>query len=284
MGSQKFGSYSLKPWLILSGFLLAWYLIPTIIKSWTQLGLYELQSPLWTASAKIKDLQKYWILRNHSKKELIEAIRDLARLNASYELTVSENAALKNEINRLENLLGLPKLDDYQYILARVIRRDFTSWSHQMIVHKGYHEGIVAGAAVIYNKGVAGRIKQTFPHTSLVELVSSPTFRIAAKFVDDDRPITYKGISNPAFVPPIGEAYNIPNDIQASNNKPLYLISSQLGGVFPDGLSIGTIQEILPGIDGIFNRGKVSLDPNLHSIQEVAILLPLNNNLDLHDK
>lgn len=255
---------------------MAWFLIPTMIKSWIQLGLYELQAPLWTASTKIKDLQKYWILRNHSKRELIEAIRDLARLNASYELTVSENVALKNEINRLENLLGLKKLDDYQYLLARVIRRDFTSWSHQMIIHKGSRDGVVQGAAVIYNKGVAGRIKETFPHSSLVELVSSPTFRVAAKFLSDDRPITYRGISNLAFVRPLGEAYNIPTDIHASSKEPQYLVSSKLGGVFPDGLPIGILHEILPGTDGIFNQGKISLNPNLHSIQEVAILLPLN--------
>lgn len=274
MDSQKF--WSLKPWFILGAFLLSWFLVPTIIKSYTKLGLYELQAPLWSASTKIKDLQKYWILRNHSKKELIEAIRDLARLNASYELTVSENASLKNEIGRLENLLGLKKLEGYQYLLARVIRRDFNSWSHLMIIHKGSEEGVVPGAAVIYNKGVVGRIKTTYAHTSLVELVSSPTFRVAAKFLTDDRPITYKGVANLPFVSPFGEAYNIPTDIQASSKEPQYLVSSKLGGVFPDGLPIGTLHEILPGTDGMFNQGKIFLDSNLHSIQEVAILLPLN--------
>lgn len=269
--------WSLKPWIILSGFLLAWFLVPTLLKSWTQIGLYELQAPLWAASAKINDLQKYWVLRNHSKVELIEAIRDLARLNSSYELTICENATLKNEITRLEDLLNLTKSPEYQYVLARVIHRDFSSWSHQMVIHKGYHEGIVRGAAVIYNKGVAGRIKETFLHTSLVELVSSPTFRVAAKFLNDERPITYKGLANAPFCSPIGESYNIPTDIQASKEKPLQLVSSKLGGTFPDGLMIGTITEVFPGSDGIFNRGKVALDPNLHSIQEVAILLPLSN-------
>ncbi len=274
MSSQK--SWPLKPWIILIGFLLAWYLLPTLVKSWVQIGLYELQAPVWTASTKINDLQKYWILKNHSKVELIEAIRDLARLNSSYELTICENASLKNEIARLENHLNLTKTPEYQCVLARVIRRDLSSWSHQIIIQKGYQEGIIRGAAVIYNKGVAGRIKETFPHTSIVELVSSPTFRVTAKFMNDDRPITYKGIANPPFSSPIGESYNIPTDIEASKDNPLQLVSSRLGGTFPDGLAIGTLTEVLPGTDGIFNRGKVSIDPNLHSVQEVAILLPLN--------
>lgn len=274
MGSQKF--WSLKPWFILGAFLLAWWLLPTIVKSFTQISLYELQTPIWISSAKIKDLQKYWALTNHSKKELIEAIRDLGRLNSSYELTLSENTSLKNEVNRLEKLLGFTQLPDYQYVSARVIRRDLTSWSHQVTIHKGQEDGIVNGAAVIYNKGVVGRIKEARGHTSIVELVSSPTFRIAAKFLDDNRPITYQGISNLPFMNPIGESYNIPTDIHTSGEKPLYLISSKLGGGFPDGLNIGIVREVIPGIDGLFNHGKVYLDPSLHSIQEVTVLLPLN--------
>lgn len=276
MFSEKFSI--LKPWLILGGFLLTWWILPAILKSFTQIGLYELQAPISKSSAKLKDLQQYWTLRNHSKKELIEAIRDLARLNASYELALSENTALKEEIHRLETLLSLPKPPGYQQILARIIRRDLSSWSHQVIIHKGQKDGVIKGAAVIYSKGVVGRIKETFAHTSVVELVSSPTFRIAAKFEKDDRPITYQGISNPAFMNPLGESYNIPTDIYTSPEHPLKLVSSKLGGVFPDGLEIGTVMHLEPGNDGIFNKGFVFLNPNLHSIQEVAVLLPLNLN------
>ncbi len=231
-------------------------------------------------SGKITDLQEYWALRNHSKKDLIETIRDLARLNASYELSLSENAALKEELQRLEKLLSLPKLPEYQQVLARVIRRDLSSWSHQIIIHKGQKDGIINGAAVIYDKGVVGRIKKTFAHTSIVELASSPTFRVAAKFQGDNRPITYQGISNPAFTDPFGEILNIPTDIEVSKNEPLKLVSSKLGGVFPDGLTIGTVKNLTPGTDGIFNYAKVYLDKNLHAITEVAILLPLNKTTD----
>lgn len=270
----------LKPWLILGAFLFVWWVIPVVVKSFTQIGLYELQAPVAKVSGKIGDLQEYWTLRNHSKKELIETIRDLARLNASYELTLSENAALKEEIGRLEKLLDLPTLPEYQQVLARVIRRELSSWSHQIIIHKGQKDGIVNGAAVIYDKGVAGRVRETFAHTSVVELASSPTFRVAAKFEGDNRPITFQGISNPAFMDPIGESYNVPTDIKASEEEPLRLVSSKLGGVFPDGIIIGTVKELRPGGDGIFNCGRVCLDPSLHEIREVAILLPLNRTVE----
>jgi rod shape-determining protein MreC len=278
LASQKF--WILKPWLILGVFLLVWWIIPVIVKSFTQVGLYELQAPLSKASGKISDLQEYWSLRNHSKKELIEVIRDLARLNASYELSLSENNALKEELNRMEKLLNLPRLPEYQHVLARVIRRELSSWSHQIIIHKGLKDGIINGAAVIYDKGVVGRIRETFAHTSVVELASSPTFRIAAKFEGDNRPITYQGISNPAFMDPFGETSNIPTDIKTSPDKPLHLVSSKLGGIFPDGLSIGTVKNLRPGTDGMFNCGKVYLDPNLHAIKEVAVLLPLNRTIE----
>lgn len=276
MASQKFWIF--KPWLILGGVLIAWWGIPVIVKSYLQIGVYELQAPISKTIAQIKDLQEYWSLRNHSKKELIEAIRDLARVNASYELALVENEALKVEIKRLENLIELPKIPEYQYVLARVIRRDLSSWSHHVIIHKGENDGIIKGAAVIYNHGVVGRVREIFAHTSIVELASSPTFRVAAKFENDDRPITYQGVSNLAFTNSFGEIYNVPTDILNVADKPLKLVSSKLGGVFPDGLSIGTVIHLEPGSDGIFNRGDILLDSNLHSIQEVAVLLPLNQS------
>ena len=256
---------------------MAWWLIPTFLKSFTQLSFDELQAPIWNTASKLKDLQTYWALRNHSKKSLIEANRDLARLNASYELTLSENATLKEEITRMEALLSLHKETEGAYILARISRRDLSSWSHYATIQKGIKDGIIDGAAVIYGNGVVGRIKTAHANSSVIELISSPTFRVAARFRGDTRPITFQGTTNPAFTNPIGRAYNIPTDIEASPEKPLHLVSSRLGGIFPDGLNIGTISKLKPGTEGLFQRAKVQLNNDLHAIQEVVVLLPAAN-------
>lgn len=249
--------------------------MPPIIKSFTQVSLFELQAPLYTLSSKVKDLQVFWALRNHSKRDLLEVSRDLARLNASYELRLQENVALKEEINRLEVLLDLPELPEYESVIARVSRRNLTSWWHQAIIEKGARHGITEGNAVIYKNGVVGRIKEVHAHSSIVELVSSPSFRMAAHISGDNRPVTYQGLPNLAFTKPQGESSNMPTDLTSDSTKSLKLVSSRLGGIFPDGLMIGSITDIEAGTDGLFNRSKVKLDPSLHNIQEVLVLTPI---------
>lgn len=277
MANQKFKPT--KPWIILLLFLIAWWVIPSVVKSFTEVSFFELQAPVWNLHSKVKDLQTYWTLRNHSKKDLIEASRDLARINASYQLTLSENTALREELERLETLLKLPKQPDFEYSLARVSRRDLSTWSHTLLIHKGLHEGMIEGAAVIYAHGVVGRIKKVYSHSSIVELVSSPTFRVAAHIVGDTRPITYQGIANAPFTTPHGQAYNIPTDIKTVPEKPLKLVSSKLGGAFPDGLAIGTLSKLSGSTDGLFQTAHIELANDLHNIQEVAVLLPLQQSI-----
>ena len=73
--------------------------------------------------------------------------------------------------------------------------------------------------------------QKTYAKHSLVELVSSPTFRIAARFKHDVRPITYQGKTSASFTKPNGIATNVPNDI--STGQTLQLVSSKLGGHVP---------------------------------------------------
>ena len=97
----------------------------------------------------------------------------------------------------------------------------YTHGTHQLTIRKGYKHGVV------------GRIKEVHANSSIVELVSSPTFRVAARFLGDNRPITYKGSELTTFANPTGEVHNIPNDIVINPEAPLRLVSSQLGGILP---------------------------------------------------
>lgn len=184
--------------------------------------------------------------------------------------------SLQEEVGRLEALLELPSENGYRYEIARVARRDLTAWWQRFTIRKGRNYGIPEGAAVVYAGGVVGRVREVHAYTSVIELVSSPGFRMAASLEGESRPVTYQGLPNPPFVPPIGEAMNIPPDVRVSRAEPRRLVSSRLGGVFPEGLTIGLITAVEPGSDGYFQQGLVQLDPELSSLKEVAIVVPLD--------
>jgi rod shape-determining protein MreC len=264
-----------KPFVTLAFIFAAWLLVPTAIKTFLRASFFELTAPVTLAASRVRDLQEFWSLRLHSKSALIEAGRDLARLNSSYELAVQQNSELKSEIARLESLLRLPSFTEYRYEHARVARRDFSGWWQRIVIRKGKNYGILVGSPVVFTGGVVGRVSEVRATTSMVELITSPNVRLAGVVEGDSRPISYQGGVNPTFAPPTGVIEFIPLDVKASSDRPKRLVTSGFGGVFPPGLTLGTITRASIGSDGLFKSGEAKLDERLGSLTEVTVLVPL---------
>ncbi len=264
-----------KPFLYLGAFLVLWFLLPALFKNTLRDTLYEFQAPLWIATSTLRDLQTTTNLRTESKGRLGEAIRDLSRENALLRLEREQQDEDREYIRRLENLLNLPSRPSFRYEVARVVRRDLSAWWQRITIRKGEDFDIPEGAAVIFSGGVVGRVVEVRNFTSEVELVSSPFFRMAAKFKGDRRPVTYSGRLHTQFTPPFGTVSDAPSDLSVSPSRPSLLVSSELGGVFPSGLTIGEVFRLSPGRDGLFQTGPVMLDERLLTLTEVAVLIPL---------
>ncbi|MDO8543901.1 MAG: rod shape-determining protein MreC [Opitutaceae bacterium] len=271
-----------RPFLTLGLVVAVWLLLPVVLKTFARASFFELTAPVTIAASRIRDLQEFWSLRLHSKSELIEAGRDLARLNSSYEMAVQQNAELRTEIARLENVLRLPSFQEYRYEHARVARRDFSGWWQRIVIRKGRNFGIPVGAPVVFTGGVVGRVSEVHLTTSVVDLISNPGVRLAGVIEGDPlgRPISFQGGVNPTFAPPTGIVEFVPLDIIATPQSPKRLVTSGLGGVFPPGLSLGTITKAELGSDGLFKSGEIKLDERLGSVSEVTVLVPLTPGTD----
>jgi len=283
-----------RPFLTLALLLLVWLVAPVFLKTFWRASFFEFQAPIDATASYVRDLQEYWTLRSHSKHELIEAGRDLARINASYALAVQENATLRAELDRQHALLQIPPQPEYRLEHARVVRRDFSAWWQRLIVRKGRNYGIPVGAPVVFAGGVVGVVSEVHAYTAVVNLISSPSVRLAAVIEGDARPISYQGGLNPMLAPPRGVIEFVPLDISKSgsaasssgtagranstrngSSPPRQLLTSGLGGVFPAGLRIGHITQLKPNADGLFQTGEVALDPRLSELREVTLLVPI---------
>jgi rod shape-determining protein MreC len=270
-------TYQAKSILLAVLVFIVWWFTPVVFKRWTGLAFEEFQAPAWTALSYFSDLRSYWAIHSRSKNELVEAGVDLARLNAAYALRNQQADRLENEIRALEAFFELPSHEAYRYEVARVIRRDLTAWWQTLTIRKGVTHGIERGQAVVFAGGVVGRVASANAYTAEVELVSSPRFRNAAHFEEDNRPVEFRGGNNPGLGMATGNVYTVPADLEASLKVPLRLVSSRLGGVFPDGLTLGWVYNLDPSPDGLFQSGRVRLDPRLQSLREVAVLVPLES-------
>jgi rod shape-determining protein MreC len=265
-----------RPFATLLIVVIAWLVVPTAVKSFTRASFFELTAPVTVAADYARVLKEYWGLRLHSKDELIQAGRDLARLNASYELGVQQNTELQSQIERLESLLRLPSFNQYRYEHARVARRDFSGWWQRLVIRKGKNFGIPEGAPVVFTGGVVGKVSEVHATTAVVDLISSPNIRLTGVIEGDVRPVSFQGGVNLTFAPPTGVVEFVPLDIIATPAFQKRLVTSGFGGVFPPGLTLGLVTRAELGSDGLFKSGEVKLDERLGSLTEVTVLVPLN--------
>lgn len=265
-----------RPFFTLGIVMLAWLLLPAAVKRFVRLSFYELRAPVDIAASYVGDLQDFWSQKTRTNNELISAARDLAALNASYEMRIREDNRLRTEIARLEELLRLPSYGEFRSEPARVVRRDFNAWWQRIIIRKGRNHGILVGSPVIYSGGLAGRVVEVHATSSVVELISSPGLRLAAVFDGDDRPVSFQGGVNPPLRPAQGLLEFVPLDLFATAASPRALVTSGLGGVFPPGLTVGQVVQLDASTDGLFKTGRVRIDDRLGRVTEVSVLVPLD--------
>ncbi|MBK8475446.1 MAG: rod shape-determining protein MreC [Opitutaceae bacterium] len=256
-------------------------MVPVAAKRLLRVSLAEFGAPAEFAASYARDLQQYWSLRTRSTNELLRTAQDLANLNAANAVKIQEYETLREEVQRLEDLLHLPANSEYRTEIARVVRRDFGTWSQRLVIRKGRNNGgpnggIPVGAPVIFTGGIVGRVAEVYAYTAVVDLVSSPTLRVAAMVEGDSRPFSFQGGPNPPFTQARGTVEFVPLDVYASTTTPKRIVTAGLGGVFPPGIALGYVQELELDTNGLFKSGTVLLDPRLNELHEVAVLVPLN--------
>ena len=266
----------LTPIVTLFVFLIIWWLTPSFLKLFTQASFEEIQAPIWLATERLETIANNAVNKTKSKQELIDKISELKRQNAYYKQIKNINENYKAEINRLESILNLPSRDHFRYELAHVIQRNMGSWWQTIRINKGSKHGIQKGDAVIFIGGVVGRVAKTNYYTSQVDLLSNHSFRISASFINDNRPLFYQGKGTDLWGQPKGRIKNAPQDLTTNSTRPLQLVTTGLGGTFPEGITIGRVPWLEPDNTGMFQAGEVQLDKRLLGIKEVAVLIPFN--------
>ncbi|MBL9202195.1 MAG: rod shape-determining protein MreC [Opitutaceae bacterium] len=265
-----------RPFATLAVIVGGWLLVPTAAKTFLRAGFFEFTAPIPVAASRVADLKEYWSLRLHSKHELIEAGQETAHALAAREFAVQQNAALRDEITRLEGLLRLPAFPAHRPEHARVALRDFSGWWQRIIIRKGKNFGIPVGAPVVFAGGVVGKVAEVRATTAVVDLVSSSAVRLAGVVEGDARPVSYTGGVNPSFGTPGGLVEALPLDVVVTPSAAKRLVTAGFGGVFPPGLTIGTITRTTGSAEGLFQTGEVKLDERLGSLTEVTVLVPLD--------
>jgi rod shape-determining protein MreC len=182
---------------------------------------------------------------------------------SSSEQPVNDNHDIKN--SNIGNFVPKP---------ARVIRRDIATWMNELTINVGAQHGITAGMGVISKNCVVGRVKSVNQRTSTVELLTSPQFRIVVHASGDpvNHPIIFSGNERSASGKAIGVATNIPSSLCQSNDD-VVLVTSELSGIFPKNITVGTVPITDPAEEYYFSADVTLNTELLSKLYEVAVLI-----------
>jgi rod shape-determining protein MreC len=203
-----------------------------------------------------------------SKSKLITLCEDLVR----------ENLFLKLQLSAAETQ-NFPegktfKIGNFTAKPAKVIRRDIAGWSSELLVDIGSDDGIFEGMGVICQNHAIGRIKAVSPKASTVELITSPQFRMIVHAEKDaeGNPIIFVGDEKNMLGHSIGSAANVPASI-VEDDREIVLVTSELSGVFPRNILIGTVKPPEEIFGNSFSAAVVLNDTLLSRLYEVAVLV-----------
>ncbi|KAB2824164.1 rod shape-determining protein MreC [Aliivibrio finisterrensis] len=145
---------------------------------------------------------------------------------------------LKQENSRLRDLLGSPFIRDEKKMVTEVMAVDSAPYTHQVMIDKGLIDGVYEGQPVINDKGIVGQINYVGAHNSRVLLLTDPNNAIPVQIVRNDIRVIASGKGHLDTM----QLEHIPTntDIEIGD----LLVSSGLGGRYPEGYPVGYISSI----------------------------------------
>lgn len=154
-------------------------------------------------------------------------------------------------LNRyLQNELEFKKREPFPALMARVVGKDPSFWFQTLIVDRGGDDGVVVGMVARTSRGVVGQVVQVADNYSKILLANAPSSAIDA-IVQKSR---VRGILKGA-----GEAgyvlhYVLKNGDVSVGDK---IVTAGIGGVFPSGITLGTVSRIYAKRRGMFQEIEV---------------------------
>lgn len=219
----------------------------------------------------VQDLQNTY----SENKELKARLDELAKLEADVQQLTKENDELREILDKKDTLRA------YSPIQATVIARNPDRWHELLIINKGKINGLEPNMAVVTANGLIGKVKSTQQFTSTIQLLSAmdPTNRISAEIQGDTSFFgTIEGYDEERE---LLKLKRIPFDAKIEKNQ--NVITSGLGGIFPEGLPIGKVVDVEPDEFGLNQTAFVKPGANFYDIRNVMVVKREMSQPDLSD-
>lgn len=203
------------------------------------------------ASSIINPVQRVFVdLRNKlqgnsayfsNMETIMQENEDLKLRNSELETELRELEMIKAENTKLQEYMNLTdKYSSYSTIPAYVINRDVSNYSSTLVLNVGTNDGIKEKMTVIADKGLVGYVISVSENTCKVQVIIDSASTVSCTISTTDESIICKGtLENDQVL----RASYIPTGAELIQGDNVY--TSGVGGIYPKGIIIGTIREII---------------------------------------
>lgn len=178
---------------------------------------------------------------------------------------LDQSREIRLENQRLSALLTLREQLDMPTLPARVIAEDATSLFQTIIIDRGLEDGLHEGLPVMVPEGLVGRIIRCSDRQSRVLLATDASSAMAV-LVQRSRA---RGICR-------GRGQALTLDFALAKEDIITgdrIVTSGNGGIFPKGLTVGTVSLIQTNELDLFQTVVVTPAVNFSRLEEVLVLL-----------
>ena len=187
---------------------------------------------------------------------------DLLLANAK----LNRMAAVAEQNQRLKELLDTQRSLELRVQMARVIGVDLGAYRQRMMINLGARDGLRSGQPVIDAHGVVGQVVDVLPNSAMVMLVTDPDHAVPVM-------VQRTGLRTIAYGSRNGQQLSLPNvpmaaDLRAGDK----LLTSGLGGRFPQGFPVAEVSSVAPSPSGMFLEAKAQPSADLDRADEVLVL------------
>ena len=196
-------------------------------------------------------------------------IAELKAANAKLKTQAVFNSDVKGQLAQLKNVLDLAGRGGYTVVSARVIGRGSAStFSQTLSLDAGTKSGIRKNMTVISANGLVGVIKEATATSSIVLLMSDPTFRIGVRVARSQSVGVVMGQGSGTYVvellDPAGSLRKGDSliSIGSDNNRP-----------YIPGLPVGYVVKVDTSTNSLTQRATVKSYSNLNDLGIVSVVV-----------
>lgn len=211
---------------------------------------------------KYNTVEYYFKLKKTNEALVKENTELRSLLRQNYESADTTHKVVIDSI-RIDSLLSVRR---FRYFDAKVVLNQISTQNNFLTIHRGSSQGIKKDMAVISPLGIVGRVVNVGPNFSTVMSALHPQFRVYGQ-------LKKGGEQGAVFW--TGEnllltAKDIPKSAQVAVGDTL--LTSNVSDIYPPGLMIGTIAEVVNEKSSNFYTLKIKPATNFNTLEYVYVI------------